>query len=65
MNFTRKGSLIVFVTGWNPGTSSTSTVHVLESQGDAILGTSLTEIKFELSGLFLGYLAQLLELSKS
>ena len=46
MGFIRKGSFIVFVTGWHPGTSSTNTVRVLEVREDTILGTNPNEIKF-------------------
>lgn len=46
MGFIRKGSFIVFVSGWQPGSHQTNTVRILQVQDDKILGRRNTEITF-------------------
>jgi len=46
MGFIKKGSFIVFVTGWQPGASKTNTIRILQVQDDTIVGTQGTDIAF-------------------
>lgn len=46
MGFIKKGSFIIFVSGWQPGVGTTNTVRVLQVQEDKIEGLGNPDITF-------------------